>query len=315
MLTENIIILKKLYKRKKHILLVTLLSLAITFVLVRFVQPAYKSIAYVYPSNLGLYSEESQTEQLLQFAVSNEIRLYLFQKYKLAKHYKIDTLKKTYPFIYDEIYDKKISINKTKYESVEIKVEDFNPDTARMLVNGIIEGINLLIEKEHKAQYTEDVANSKIFLDLKQHEIDSAQVILNELSEKYGVLDMRIQLKEAAKTYYKNMGGAKSSPLGELLSNLGKHGVEYVKLNAFFDHEVRAYAAALDDYHKHLTDYKRKNSFVVVASKPTRPVIASWPKRTLILLVVGVSVFVLACAYFIFIDRIKQTYEQIASEE
>src|ERR1700748_3141132 len=99
----NIEIFKTLFSHRKPIILVTFLSLIVAYVVCMpfFIRPVYKSIAYVYPTNIGLYSEESLSEQLLQFAQSNEVRQYLFKKYNLAKHYKIDTTKKIYPFFYD----------------------------------------------------------------------------------------------------------------------------------------------------------------------------------------------------------------------
>ena len=312
---SNIEIFRVLFSRKKHILLITVISIVMAYVFTMpfFVKPIYKSTAYIYPANLGLYSEESQTEQILQFLQSNDIRLYLYKKFNLAKHYKIDTTKKTHMFAFDEVYDKKVGISITKYESVEIKVEDYNQDTAKLLVSGIIEAVNWLVEKEHREKYAEDVKNAKIYLDLKQHELDSSQHILDELSTKYGVVDMRIQLKEAARSYYsKDMGG--SSKLPDLLTNLGKYGVEFVKMNSYLENQIRDYATAMTEYQKSLSALNSKKSFVAMASKPTYPVVASWPKRTAIMMITTISIFVLACIYFVFIDKAKLAYKQITSE-
>jgi LPS O-antigen subunit length determinant protein (WzzB/FepE family) len=311
---SNIEIFRVLFSRKKHILLITFISIVVAYVftLPLFVKPIYKSTAYIYPANLGLYSEESQTEQMLQYLQSNDIRLYMYKKFNLAKHYKIDTTKKTYMFAFDEMYDKKVGISITKYESVEIKVEDYSPDTAKLLVNGIIEAVNCLIEKEHREKYAEDASNSKLYLDYKQHEVDSAQHILDELSVKYGVVDMRIQLKEAARSYYsKNMNG--TGKLSDMINNLGKYGVEFVKMSTYLDDQVRNYAWALNDYQKHLSELRYRKTFVAMASKPTYPVVASWPKRTIVMMITGIAIFVLACIYFVFIDKAKIAYKQITS--
>lgn len=312
---SNIEIFRVLFQRKKHIVLVSIVSivLAYVFTMPLFIKPIYKSTAFIYPANLGLYSEESQTEQILQFLQSNDIRQFLYKKYNLAKHYKIDTLKKTHMFAYDEIYDKKVSISITKYESVEIKVEDYSPDTAKLLVNGIIEAVNWLIEKEHREKYADDVKNSKIYLDIKTRDIDSTQHILDELSSKYGVVDMRIQLKEAARSYYKDMNG--NAKLTELIANLGKYGVEFVKMSSYLESQIREYAIAMTEYQKHLSEYRYRKSFVAMASKPTYPVVASWPKRTIVMVITGVSVFLLACIYFAFADRAKFVYQQISAKE
>ena len=310
---SNIEIFKILFSRKKHIVLISLISvvLAYVFTMPLFIKPIYKSTSYVYPANIGLYSEESLTEQLLQYLHSNDIRLYLYKKYNLAKHYKIDTLKKTHMFAYDEIYDKKVGISITKYESVEIKVEDYSPDTAQLLVNGIIDGVNWLIEKEHHEKYADDVKNTKLNVDFAQKEIDSTQHILNDLSEKYGVVDLPVQLKEATKAYYANLNNTR---LNEVLSNLGKCGVEFAKLTAYLKYQMKNYALVVGLYEKSLADLNSKKNHVALASKPTYPVVASWPKRTIVMVITGISMFILACIYFVFVDRAKTVYQQISSK-
>lgn len=310
---ENIIIFKKIFKRRKQLLLVTFATAVVSYLACFLITPVYKSTAFVYPANIVVYSEESTTEQLLQFMNSNEIRMYLLRKFNLYSHYKIDSTKKLAQFIFDGIYEKKFGISQTKYESIELKVEDTDPDTARMLVNGVIEATNWLIEKEHREKYMEVVKNSRIYLEFKKHEVDSAQKILTEMSEKYGLLNVGIQLKEAVKNAYKNPG--KNAELTNLIQNMNKLGIEQGKLATYFDDQLRGWAWANNDYQKKLSDYLHKTTFTAMASKATRPVVASWPKKSIVVAVSCLSVLLLSCFYFIFIDRIKLAYEQIASEE
>ena len=316
MLSENIIILKKLYKRRKHILLITLIAAVASFAFSYFIKPTYKSTAFVYPANLVAYSEESQSEQLLQFMQSNEVRMYMLKKYNLCAHYKIDTTKKLYLFYFDGVYDKHINITQTKYESIEVKVEDNDPDTARLLANGIVDATNWLIQEEHRKKYWETVENAKVYLKYKKHEVDSTQKILTELSEKFGLLNIEVQLKEAARNQYKLWAsGGKNANLTELIESMNKFGIEHGKLAVYFDDQLRGWAWANNDYQKKLSEFYHQTTFTVMASKPTRPVVANWPKRSVILPIACAATFILACLYFAFIDKIKSSYEQIASEE
>jgi capsular polysaccharide biosynthesis protein len=310
---ENIIIFKKIFKRRKQLLVVTIVTAVVSYLSCFLITPVFKSVAFVYPSNIVVYSEESTTEQLLQFMNSNEIRLYLLKKYNLYTHYKIDSSKKIAPFFYDGVYEKKISISQTKYESIELKVEDSDPDTARLLVNGIIEATNWLIEKEHREKYMEVVKNARVYLEFKRKEVDSTQKILTEMSEKYGLLNISIQLKEAVRNVYKNNG--KNPELGNLIQNMNKLGVEQGKLATYFDDQLRGWAWANNDYQKKLSDYLHKTTFTAIASQPTKPVVASWPKKFIVVLISCLAVLLLSSFYFIFIDKIKHAYEQIASEE
>ncbi|MGZ3861608.1 MAG: Wzz/FepE/Etk N-terminal domain-containing protein [Bacteroidia bacterium] len=310
---ENILIFKKIFRRRKQLLLVTFATAVVSYLACFLITPVYKSTAFVYPANIVVYSEESTTEQLLQFMNSNEVRMYLLKKFNLYSHYKIDSTKKLAQFYFDGIYEKKFSISQTKYESIELKVEDSDPDTARMLVNGVIEATNWLIEKEHREKYMEVVKNSRVYLEFKKREVDSTQKILTEMSEKYGLLNVSIQLKEAVKNAYKNPG--KNPELANLIQNMNKLGVEQGKLATYLDDQLRGWAWANNDYQKKLSDYMHKTTFTAMASKATRPVVPSWPKKSIVVTVSCLSVLLISFFYFIFIDRIKLAYEQIASEE
>lgn len=317
MLNQNITILRKLYKKRMHILVATIGAMVLAYGGSLFITPVYRSVATVYPANLSVYGEESQTEQLLQFFHSSDIRQYLEKKLNLCAHYRIDTTSKIYRFVLDEAYEKRVSITQTKYESIDIRVEDNDPDTARMIVDGIIEAVNWLIEKEHREKYLETVKNARVYLEYKKREVDSTQKILTDLSEKYGLVNVTVQLKEAAKNQYKAwVGGAKqNAELNELVESMKKFGVEQGKLAVYFDDQLRSWAWANNDYQKRLAEFNHHTTFTSLASKPLRPVVAAWPKKTFIMLIAGISVFLLASLYFIFIDRFRQIYEQIASEK
>jgi len=316
MLDQNINILKKLFKKRKYILAATLATMVLAYGVCFFIKPVFKSTALVYPTNLSTYSEESQTEQLLQFFHSNEISHYLKDKFNLCAHYRIDTTKKNHLFVFEGVFEKKVNITQTKYESIEIKVEDHDADTARMLAYGVIEAVNWLIEKEHREKYMEAIKNSRVYLEYKKQEVDSAQKILTELSEKHGLINVGVQLKEAAKNQYKLWTtGKDNKELATLIESMKKFGVEQGKIATYFDDQLRGWAWANNDYQKKMAEYNHHLTFTTLASKPTQPVIPSWPKKLIVALVSGAAVFILCCLYFIFVDRIKLIYEQIASEK
>src|ERR1700761_7114399 len=111
MLNNNLSIAKKVFKARKHIAIATGIAMFLGFLYSFIITPVYTSCAYIYPANLGLYSQESQTEQMLQFLQSNEVKSYLIHKLNLAKHYRIDTTKNNYPQILNTIIDEKIKIS------------------------------------------------------------------------------------------------------------------------------------------------------------------------------------------------------------
>lgn len=337
MLNNNLSIAKKIFKAKKHIAISTGIAIVLGLLYSFIVTPTYTSNTYVYPINLGLYSQESQTEQLLQFLESNEIKSYLIKKLQLAKHYKIDTTKQNYIQNLKDIIDSKIKISPTKYESIEIKASDRTADTAQLLVAETINAVNWLIEKEHRKKYFETVKNSEIYLNYKKHEADSTQRLLNELNKKYEFLNVGIQLKEAAKNQYKMQTGGgknnslsdlisiseqlkgiekenKSNSLSELFTGINNYLLEYGKLNTYFGDQVNSWVLANNEYQKNLSEYLRTNTFTVVASAPEKPTTPVWPKHWLVILISGATVLLISCLYFIFIDNVKQAYAEISKE-
>jgi len=333
MLDNNLSIAKKLYKNKRHIFMSTLVAMLVGLLYTFIIKPTYTSTAFVYPSSLATYGQESQAEQLLQFLESDEIQLYLINKLSLAKHYKIDTTKENYLQKLKDIVSSKIKIAKTKYESIEIKASDFNADTAKLFVTEIIDGVNWLIEKEHKEKYSETVRNSLIYLEHKKHLVDSTQSLLNELNKKYEYLNIGIQLKDVVKNQYKMQSGGsnnslsdfinmseqlkgiendnKGKSLSELFTSINNYSLQYGKLTVYFDDQVRGWTQANDDYQKNLFEYNRKINFVAVASVPQKPIQPSWPKRWVVVPISGLVFFILSCIYFLYIDNIKQAYAKV----
>jgi len=311
----------------------TFAAMAISLLYTFIIKPTYTSTAFVYPSSLAAYGEESPAEQLTQFLESDEIQLYLIKKLNLAKHYKIDTTQENYLQKLKDILSSKIKIAQTKYESIGILASDFNADTAKLLVTEVIVGVNWLIEKEHKEKYSETVSNSLIYLEHKKHLVDSTQNLLNELNKKYEYLNIGIELKEAFKNQYKMQSGGSNSSLSdfinmseqlkgvetenkgkslsELFTGINNYLLQYGKLTVYFEDQVKGWTTASDDYQKNLFEYNRKINFVAMASVPQKPMQPSWPKRWLIVAVSGIVFFILSCVYFLYVDNLKQAYAKI----
>ncbi len=71
--------------------------LAAVFSSAWFITPMFKSYTIVYPANITPYSEESETEQMLQLLQSRDIKDSVIKEFDLAKHYEIDS---SYKYFY-----------------------------------------------------------------------------------------------------------------------------------------------------------------------------------------------------------------------
>ncbi len=99
-----------------------------------FIKPRYRSQAVVYPVNLNSYSIESRADQLLQLLESNSIRDSIIHRFDLLAHYRMDTVGQGGQASLYNMYKERVTIEKTRYESVEINVVDEDPVMARDMV-------------------------------------------------------------------------------------------------------------------------------------------------------------------------------------
>ena len=199
--SKNIIDL--LIKWKYHLLVIVSVAvlLAVLFSSSIFITPLFKSFAVVYPSNVSPYSDESETEQMMQMLQSKEIRDSIIKKFDLPGHYGIDPDYKYFMSTLLWEYGKKIKISKTPYEAVSIEVWDKDPKIACDIINEILYQYNFKVRSLHKEKFQEVVNNYRIITDMKKKELDSLSSVAKELGVKYGLLDFPMQTREVMRAY------------------------------------------------------------------------------------------------------------------
>lgn len=175
-----------LYKRKLHIAILTLLGLVAGAIFSgpNFITPRFKSVATLYPSNISSYSEESETEQYMQWLTSSDIKDSIIEKYNLYNHYGINP---DAEYSYSEmlfVYDKNIKCEQTVYDAVQITVFDKDPKVAYNIVNSIIELTDNKIRRAQLSKFAEVVPNARIMVDIVRKEIDSLSSCMGSFSDK-----------------------------------------------------------------------------------------------------------------------------------
>lgn len=186
---NNLSLVQLMYKWKWHILIITVVAAICggIFSGARFVTPLYKSEAVAYPANISPYSEESETEQMLQIINSQCIADSIIEKYDLWSHYGIDRnyqYAKTYMMLE---YRDKVKISKTPYDAVSIVVNDKDPMTACNIANDILYFYNKKVGQLHRDREKDVVVMYERQLEMKQQGIDSLK---KELGEAGGNLNL-----------------------------------------------------------------------------------------------------------------------------
>ena len=250
---NNTSLVQSILKWKWHIVIITVVAaiLGAIFSGERFITPLYKSEATIYPTHTESYSDETVTEQLLQVLQSQEIMDSVVEKFDLMKHYKIDKSYKYWKTALIGEYRSNVSISRTPYDAVTIKVYDSDPEIACAMVYEIVNQYNIIIERITKNQRGEQARMFKSTLQDNEVFLDSLRERLTTIGTEYGIVDVQSQAREITRAYLNN---GKSDKLNELKENLETYGPEVNIIN-----NLIYYAA--ENYHKTKYDFERETRY------------------------------------------------------
>lgn len=299
-------LLKTLLPHWKKLLTVTIIATVVGFIISSpyVIKPLYKSYAVVYPVNLSPSSEESNTEQLLQWFNSEEVKKVVAEKFDLYKHYKIDTANEKHQTYFNLRYKELVSINATLYESIEISVKDQSPVMAKKIVQGIIDATNDLILSVKKERLEEYIVNNEKELENSRENIDSLKSLINSIRKEYNIVDFQYQSKYISKELTKNPNLSEIN--AKTAEGLKIQRTELEKLRDIMGSQITIYnyfRTQLANYH---LEHDHKISYTNVVSKPTLPDSKCYPIRSLIVAIIALSSLVIASIVIIFLNSKKQ---------
>ncbi len=297
-------------KKKIHFIIVTLVAIVVAslFSSAWFMKPRYKSFAIIYPSNITPYSEESASEQLLQLFGSSDIRNAVVKKFNLYTFYKIDSADKSASVKMMNMYESRVEVSRTQYESVEISVSDEDPKRASGMVEEIIHAMNLKARELQREKTKEVEVVIKNQLDLKKRNVDSVDARLHELRVKYQLFDYDMQVKEVTKSYLKAIaaGGKNLKEIDTMMRNLEEKGGEYFQLQKTLKVLLESYNATKLEYDVVIKDLNKELTYANVITKPAPSYVKAYPVRWLIVLASVASSNLLLFILFIVLDNRKK---------
>lgn len=294
---NNINLIKIFAKWKWHFLIIAAAALVLAFIFSSplFIKPKFKSTVLLYPSNIAPYSDESQTEQMLQWLNSLDIKDSVMRKFDLPAHYGIDSSYIYFNSTMLSLYDKNVIITKTQYESVEIMVLDTDPVIARDMANAIMDFCNKKIKAIHRIKYEEVVVATKRILTDKKVEMDSTESKLRELGSNYNLIDYDNQSLEITKGYLRTVEGGSNINTKDVLrlkKNFEEKGGELVLLKNRLVNLAKEYSSLMVLYDQARFDAEKDFTFINVVTKPQVAEKKSYPTRWLIMLyIVAVTLF------------------------
>lgn len=285
---NNLSLMRIFLKWKWHLLIIAIVAALFGAIISSpfIITPKYKSYALVYPSNIAPYSDESESEQMLQWLQSKDIKDSIIKKFDLSRHYEIDTNYKYYYSTMMYLYNENVKINKTQWESIEIEVTDKDPKVAYEMVNSIIEFCNLKIRKIHQSKYEEVVSSLGWTLRQKKQQLDSVENALAELRKEFGLFDYESQAREITrgylKTYDGSTGGRPSQDVAAMKSNFEQKAGELAVLTQRREDIMHIYADFELKYDMAVYDAEKKFTFLNIITNPTIADKKAYPVRWLI---------------------------------
>lgn len=294
---NNTSLFKVIFKWKWHIIAITVIAavLGAVFSGPTFITPKYKSEAILYPSNVSAYSDETFTEQMLQIMESQDIMDSVVENFDLMKHYEIGKDYKYWKTALIGEYRDNVSISKTPYDAVKIKVLDKDPQIACDMVNDIIRLYDQKVGKLHKIKRWETVQMYKKQLDEKSIFIDSLKKELSEITGNNDIINYSYLSGENSIAYF-NSNLKKDNETNDFLP-------EVISLIELISNESINYTDIRLEYEQELRFYNADMTFSNIISEPFAADKKSYPVRWVIVSLCSISAFILSIFVIYTLDR------------
>ena len=300
---NNLSLVQLVLKWKWHIIIITVVAAlcGAIFSSSMFITPLYKSVAVAYPANISPYSDESETEQMLEIINSASIMDSIVEKYNLWDDYKInkaDQFAKTYMI---NEYRSKIKIGKTPYEAVSISVMDKDPFVACDIAKDILNFYDQKVHDLHTSKVAEVVDMYDMQLKMKQQDIDSLKQALTDLATNYGVLNYSGQLREVTRGFING-----SNKANELKQNLEQYGADAVDLETKIIAEANTYSLIKKDYEQNLRFFNSHLTYSNIVTEPFPADKKSFPVRWVVVALCGLGALLLSIVVIFVIENRKR---------
>jgi capsular polysaccharide biosynthesis protein len=311
---DNQNLLDTLWKWKKHLIVVGILAVVFSafFSSSIFIKPKYKSTARIYPSNnIFTFSDESQSEQLLEIISSLDIKFRVIDVFDLSTVYKISKKEPQYLSNMMSEFNDNVSFKKTEYETVEIQVLDTDPQRASTMCDSIISFLDQKIRSMHRIKYQEVADIIKKDIRLVTHQSDSVLEKLNVLRKDYNILDYESQVKEVTKGMVKVLADQKKNTTGgkeieQWMKNLAEKGGEYENLYTSQKKLVSQIDSLKKEYNQSLSSATKK---IIYGQRVQNPIPAdkkSYPLRSLIVFISTFAALFAAILVILFLENKKK---------
>lgn len=307
---NNTSLVRLVYRWRFHLVVITLAAavLGAVFSGPYFITPLYRSEAIAYPANINSYSDESQTEQMLQILQSQDIIDSMIAQYDLMKVYKIDEKDRYWRSTLLEEFKQNVKVRKTPYEAISITVRDRDPERAAAMAEGMLMFFDKKVASLHKSKYREVLEMLDLQLKKKQQVIDSLQNRLYYLATEHGLIDYGAQSQEVMRGYLRTIYGNNAAYINtkaveQLKKSIETHGGELITVIQMLHEESRAYVLLKLEYDNKLRFLDAKLTYSNIVSMPFPSDKKAYPVRWVIVAFSALGAFLLSVFFILLAEH------------
>ena len=303
---NSLSLLKVIYKNIKTLLIICVVAGALAFGGSFLLREKYKSIAVVYPVNMYQNSEESNSEQLLQYFLSEDVKYQLAKEFNLYDRYGVDTFQMKHgKALFDFAYHNNFKVSPTLYESIELTVIDIDPMLAQKFNIWWIKFTNELIRNNKQATMQQYVVNARRILSDDSKEMDSLNDKIKAIKKEYDIVDEDLQAKYISQEIAK--GSTLSDKMSKQATGLKEKGSDLHLLKGKIKTTLKAMKEMKELNYKYLLDSYGEVNFVLYVSTPTKPDKTFYPVRSLITILAILSALLLSVVILLIKNRLKNS--------
>ena len=305
--TDSLLSLIKVFKKWfKAIFIVCSIAVIGTVILSLTMDNYYKTTTIFYAASSDLakpapiggfeipidyYGIDEDIDRLLSIANSGEVANTIISEFNLAEHYNIKTKTSKGKFKVYERFRKLYTVQKNKFDAIEVSMEDIDPEIAMKIANQIRTLINDIAQRTVKQSQDLLVKNYQNNIQTKTIDLDSLTTKIEVEKEKYGIFDSENQ----GQAFAESLGSANASQRKYIQGQIKEFtkGVTRVKV---LEQEQKEFGLQLSldkERYKQLLSARQSdfNAIHLIESAEV-PLVKSRPRRSILVIASGlISLF------------------------
>ncbi len=355
---QNLVdVVKQLYAWRKYIVGLTFAAAVLAAIVSLLVPVYYKASTLFYAASPDLaspeqifgtsstttryYGTDSDRDRLFSIAKSSVLTDYLIRSFNLYEHYDIDSTLPKASYKIQERLLKHYTVEKTKYDALELTVEDQDPVLAAAMANAARDRINkeaqrLIRESQRKMlrTYSEAIAEQQVYLanledtlrDLRQaHNIYNVEAQSELLALQLASEERKLSFDRARLATYRETGGVPSDTLRYLQAAIAgreaslkslrerlemfSQGMSHVQMLEAAYEEISLELSELQTREKQLkTALESGFTALHVVEQASVPVVKSRPKRSLMVVMVAMGAFLFSVFGVLIYENFKAEF-------